>query len=327
MPNKTKSNSNKSKSNKPRNQKKSQPRRANPRADLAITSAHTKRLAHEVCGLTDPFCSHAYGAKYPDDSATRTLPWTAHKINTLTSGPTGEITGIFLPNYNYFSLHHCATTAGIATPGALFPDATSPTDIQQFRIVSAGLRIKAVCAPLYASGMVHIRIGDLQKAASYGPTFMPALFGGAESLDIPLQDCKDVTIMCPRTAQPRGNFYLPGVITPGSVATDWTAPGFAPVTVSVSGGPTDVAVLSIEYVIHYELQFDFGINTAMLATSPPAYNPVVTSVANQLSSTTQSIFATGLKSLAGYVERRAVGAIAGALGGPPGLGAALLLTG
>lgn len=286
---------------------------AYPQTTKTSQAVVPRALVHQVCGLTDPFCLHAVGAKYPDSSRVRTLTYPYRQVMTFSTNGLGRIAALFVPNYFRDALTPMADVSpntATWTPAGIAP--VIP-DVVGYRIVSCGLRVRRIVAPLYASGTVHIRV--LGAQAALGVSDVDVLsFARSECIDIALQDCKETIIAGTRSAQMPQNFY--SGTDPGTDPLLYTPSGFQPITVFVDGAPINTPVITIEYIIHYELTFDDNSGTALLATPPPQSNPMVTAVSSKLSSVGKSIFVSGLESFSKYVVSAASGAIATYLGGP-----------
>ena len=289
-------------------------RGANP---VSRVAAVPRRIISAVCAITDPFCVAAVGAKYPDSSSLRSLPWTLHGRTVLPTTATGNGAILFAPNYvNQPFVLHTSGTAPVYAFNA-FTDAASEriAGVNSFRLVSWGLRISCVAAPLSASGMVHIR-GLTNQEGNNMSVIDCVSYARSESLSIPLQDCKDIHVVGARTAQPPATWYPPGLVGSSALVSTWIAPGFSPVTIFVSGGPATVTVLDIEYLFHYELQFDDTSDLGLLSTPAPPYNALVVSASSAATATAKHFLTQGALAVGKFLERRAMTAIAGMVGGP-----------
>jgi hypothetical protein len=288
-----------------------------PRAPSSkpIESAALARIARQVCGITDPFCNAAAGAKYPDDSSLRTLSWSYHNRATIASNASGFGGCLLLPSLAYVPLVNSTAVAGngdiTLDVGSALPGLLS--DINVFRIVSCGYKIRAVIAPLYQSGMVHIRALSQESTTGIG-VVNGYSYAASQALDVRLQDCKEVTIFNPHTSAPPTNFYSSGGVTPSNVITTWSPSGFSPISVLITGAPASQVVLEVEYFVHYELMFNDVSQMTLLATPPPPANALVTSAANHITSRLTAIMATGAAAAGKEIERAAIKFIAARLG-------------
>jgi hypothetical protein len=258
------------------------------------------QYVHSVCGLTDPFCEHARGAKYPDDSSIRTLPFSRTHVVPFSSNANGVQCALFRPSYSYEAAWPMVAISGTTVPAWNdFLDSTSLiSGAAAYRIVSSGINIKNVTAPLYASGMVHIRVYSIEDGVSLtGIDF--TTYNCSYAMDIPLQDCKDVCVIVPHTSQRPEVFYTVGADTP-EVALSATL-GYCYITVAVSGAPASSSVLSIKTITHFELVFSAASGTSLLTTPSPTRNPMITDAANYVTSSMKPVVTAGLGAVGRYI--------------------------
>lgn len=282
----------------------------------------TVRDVQNVCGLTDPFCAHANGCKYPDDSSAKTLAYTYHTRTTVSTTAAGDAYLLFAPQYGNAPFTQAAT---IVAPSTVltwdnFAVYSPIANAEAYRIVSWGLRLKRICAPLTTQGMVLVRSMQQESGQHFQPIDLSS-FSRSEVLDLPLQDAKPITIVGKHSSQRPEAFYQ--VNTDAAAVVDWDARGFTPVTINVVGGPASTAVLDIEIIIHYELMFTEDSGLGMLSTPPPPHNPIITNAAARLTSTTKSFFTETASRISLMLERKAAQMLGNAVGsavGIPGLG-------
>lgn len=281
-----------------------------------------KTLVSRVCGLVDPFCEHAFGTKYPDDSSIRTLAVTERQRFTLVSAPDGTSGFMFVPSFaNNSILGANASVGGVVTLGNFTINSEALADASQFRIVSAGMIIRRISAPLTSSGMVHVRGIPIESGA---PTsdFDVTAYNVTSSIDMPLQDCKELVVIAPHSSQMPQTFY--NVANAPTSITDWTATGFTNTLVGVTGVPASTPVLDVEVVVHIELVFTNESYLNRMATAAPPSDSTLTTLANYATSTMKPYFESGLQSFASAVKRKAIQAIADRF--MPGAGSMLALT-
>jgi len=276
----------------------------------AVPQTIPKSLVSQVCGLTDPFCEHAKGAKYPDSSNSRTLAWSFHTRATITSSAAGVGGFLFYPQFEYLSLTPYTSVTGnqVLLPLSTL-NAGRIANTSRFRIVSAGFKLRNIVAPLNSSGMVFVRSIGVEKGAGINP-FDGVSYSRNQTMDIPLQDCRDAAVICEHNSQMPQVFYDALVVTPSSDCITWLSAGFNPVTVFFSGVPINTPTLDVEYIIHYELTFDESSDMGLLATPPPPANALVTSATSLLTSTGLNIFTKSGEILSKHLAQRATSALA-----------------
>jgi hypothetical protein len=282
-------------------------------------SRYTPSRAHveQVCGLTDPFCPAAQVAKMPDNAGIRSLVFPFHTRGVLTSDIAGFGAILFASGYDYRSAPGTVSVSGgdiISAYSAFDAASISFTGVSGYRLVSAGLVIRNITAPLNASGTVHIRGFAPQLGAAL--TSVSLLKYNCDfSYDVALQDCKDLCVMLKKT-DPRANlFFDPAQVNPTADVTDWVSNGWGPLQIGVTGVPASTTVLDYEVFYNFELTFGDGSTNQLLATPSPKANPVIKEAAEWVSSEAKQVFRGGMKA----VSRWAISAAAAALGRKMGL--------
>lgn len=274
------------------------------------SSVAIRGLKERVCGLSDPFCEHARGAKYMDESSTKTLSYTIEENFVMGTNASGLDGMLFCPSVVYSSLVTPNSLTGTQLNFTTNRAAVVPllTGVSKFRIVSAGYKIKCIAPALTASGVVYLRTFAVEDSSAMS-TIPGATYACSSYMDIPLVDCKDVTVIIPHTSQVPQHFYVPSLISPSPTVTAWSAPGFCPTTICVSGGPASTPVLHITYVMHVEYTFADGEALALAATPPPKMNDMVLRVAGQVTSDPTTTYETSSSKLAKRIEDKALAAL------------------
>lgn len=302
MAKKSKNSKNKKKNN---NKSKGPKGQSQPRTlVLALAkpnSGSTKTMKNEtsrsalrsVCALVDPFCDHAIGAKYPDQSSAKTLPYRMHYTVTIGTGPGGNAGWLFTPSWLFGAAEGVPTGTVMAYTtinnnniSGLFPNG--------FRIVSAGLRLRNLAAPLNASGYVSIRGYAAQLGVSLA-SVDAANYNSDFYQDIPLQSINlngytDVIFNRIDEIDSR-QFNNPATMQATNTISSWISSGFGAVQIAIVGGPVNnPSCLSVEYVQHMELIFNDS-DAMSVATTPPAKpNSQLTQVANYVSTQAGNVF-------------------------------------
>jgi len=269
-----------------------------------------------VCGITDPFCKHAIGAKLPDTTNIRTLAYTKHSIHSITTDASGNGGVMVMPNWFYDPvIYGLVSGTNMVLPPVAMTSNPAIAGIQSFRIVSYGLIINSIAAPMTSSGLVYVR-ANTSETGQHITSSNYASYGTTDYLDVPLRNVSGLAVIGGRNAAPRANFYTPTQSTPSSAVTDWKASGALPTSIVIIGGPASTTVLTVELLIHYELTFEETEGMALAMTPSPASNPMVVNISNQVQSTGQQIFKTGLAAAGKYIEQRALQLITNALPAP-----------
>lgn len=262
-----------------------------------------KAYLSAICGLADPFCTHAIGAKYPDNSPVRTNTYSARGSTQLVVDTGGEGTYLFMPQYSYGPLTYPSTGSGsLVTAWTAFPAYSPIADVANYRINSVGFTLKCTLAPLNASGMVYLRgyaTEDLIKMGAVDVT----TYNASWCKNVPLRLMDDTAVLLQHTSQLPQVFYR--TINDNTAVTNSSSKGFAPVTIYINGAPASSAPITIEWVINYELVFEDSSGSAQMATPPPPMNAQLTTAANYVTSTIAPIFTAGIKETAYAVEQSA----------------------
>lgn len=295
-----------------------------PRGNTApIYKSLTNKMTHKVCGLTDPFCQHARGAKYPDDSSERTLPFSREGRYVLVTDANGDANFLFSPSYEYAPYTYpSVATANVVTSWADFAPMPAFTAVSQYRIVSAGFELESITAPLTASGEVNLR-SFATDASALAPVDL-LTYNATATQSISLRRLDDCAVVLSHNSAMPQTFYRNADDT-APVATSQNV-GLNPVTVAISGAPANSSVAVLRWVVHYELKFLDDSQMAQMATPPPEANLALTAAAKRVTSTLPTFFERGASMVTKYVADKALHALAARLGGPVGASAYALAT-
>jgi len=321
--NKTKSKQNKKKVTPGPQKPKRQPQQ---QQQIARRPTFSPQALSRVCGLTDPFCDHARGARYYDSNGTHSLAYPQRRMFPLATNASGELAMLLLPNYlNEWALFG-TTSAGTCTYSGTMTPGNVLGNVGDYRIVSWGFTIKHVTTPLTASGIVSIRGFGSQVGGSYATVDGQTLNADVIS-DIPLQDCKDVAVIG-RKANNTSAFYSDPSKTAvtGSFVTSYVGDGWDVYQVYVTGAPPSTTIAYVELFINFEVVLDDTTGMAQLMTPPPPSSSVLQAASSAVTSTATSVFKSGINSASSYIKRVASTALASYFAGPmAGRATALLL--
>lgn len=282
----------------------------------------TQRIATAVCSITDPFCVHAIGAKYPDSSSVPTLPFTFRGRWTGSTNAAGNCGFLLLPGYDYqYATDPTVTTPPNIAPTNLTTFAAITFVPSQYRIVTAGLRIRCIAPSLTAQGMVRIR--------HYGNSTGTALasinassFNAALTADIPLKDCLDVIIPIRRIGDNASLFTRTTDTNTSSTVAGWVSPGWGAVSVYIDGGPASLAALDVEVIFNYELRFSDGDTMNAVTTPSLPINNTVTQISSQITTGLKGGFFAGVEAFGKQIADKAFNAATSFVAQRMGLGVA-----
>lgn len=305
--------------------KKPAKRTSAPRKKLALVRSPSQNLgpmAHKVCSLTDPFCVHANGAKYPDASSIRTLPYTYKGRSIFGTTSSGEISILFNPTYSFQPFSLAAT--GVVPAVTSWTNTSVQagiTGVSSYRMISVGFKITVVASKFTSAGLLSLRTYGNESISALS-TVDISTFNASETMDIPIPEIRELCVILPHTAQ-MPQLYFPVANDSNNISTS-TPKGFQPATIYISGAPNGTSLINIEYIINYELVFEDNSGMAQLATPSAKGAGMLTALANQVSASAPSFFEKGAKFVGDYIYKKAVTAVAARFGGPVGAGVAHL---
>jgi len=281
------------------------------------------QLVAKVCGLTDPFCSHAVGAKYPDDSSLFSLPFTDHHTLTLASSA-GQGAFVIMPNY--VSVPYVLPTGvvgGIATWANRVANPNANAAVTAYRVVSYGVRCRNIVPPLSSGGMVRLR--SVTNSIMSATTNVGS-YARSEVLDVALQDAHNLSMVGSRTAEVPTKWFPSDLLNVIAPVTTWISPGVNPITIYLDGC-ADGSTLDIEIIVHYELMFTESSGMTLFSTPSVPANPLLAEAATAAKAGTKSFFtdaATAVgKQLKDAAIRGLVAVVSARLGGPTAAFAAI----
>lgn len=270
-------------------------------------SQEAKSIATRVCSITDPFCVHAIGAKYPDSSSVPTLPFTFRGRYTASTNAAGNVGFLLLPGFDYqFASDTVVTTPPTIVPTNLLTLAAITFVPSQYRIVTAGLRLRCIAPALTAQGMVRIRHFGNPTGGSGLTSINASSFNAALTADIPLKDCLDVVIPLRRIGANATEFVRPTDTNTSSTVSGWVSPGWGAVSIYVDGGPASLAALDIEAIFNYELRFSDGDTMNAVTTPATPIDNTVTQISSQITTGMKGGFLAGAEQFGRYVADKAL---------------------
>lgn len=271
------------------------------------------RDVQRVCSITDPFCSHANGAKLFSNSSARTIAHQLHGRGSLPTDANGNASMLVCPGY---SLFYCVgSVAGSTATYTTLGGGTAFFNAATFRIVSWGVKLRKISAPLSTSGMLRVRtFGD--KFGTNFANISTSSYNCDSFEDLPLSNANEVCVVGRRLDHTFSKFSSVGATNPTSNVSDWVSPGWGAVQISVDGGPPSTGVVDFEFYVNYEVTLADSDNLAQLATPPVPDHPLATAAANAVYTASSGIFTSGVKAFASFVERTAAKALTSYVGGP-----------
>jgi len=270
-------------------------------------------LTRQVCSLVDPFCQAALGAKFPDISSVRSMPYQHRTSFSVTTDAGGNFGGFILPGWNSV---WCPGNNPLLFPqtfGVMVSAGAPNLTPNSYRIISMGFIARNTATPLSSSGLVRIRGFSTLNGGALG-TVDVGTYSCDFSNDTPLQDTHETAVFLRRTHATAADFTRPTVTSvAGANISTWVSPGWGPVCVAVIGGPVSSTCLNLELIINYELIFDDNDSLQLACTPAAPDNGVVSAAASHVQSTVVSVITSGLAAAATIIERKAKSALMGAI--------------
>jgi len=276
----------------------------------------TKAMVESVCSRTDPFCDAAFGSKWPDESNARSISLPARAKLQIGTDGSGYGSMLFLPGLTQFYANPSAIVAGVVT-FALAMNGISPlgTTPNNYRIVSYGLKVRGVGAPLNATGMLRIRGFGQTTGVDMGAIDMRT-YNSDYQYDVPMHDVGEVLVVGKQINATAGFFTTPVLTNPSTSVTTWVSPGWGGVMISIDGGQaSQTTLLDIELICHYEFIFPDSDSLQQLAVPTPPFNPTLSAAIAEVKSALVPVAQKGTMEFAKYVGRKALSALGGLLTG------------
>lgn len=267
-----------------------------------------------VCSQNDPFCVHAKGAQMLSSGMFRTVPFSIHRRSVMSSDANGNGSYLFVPNY----ANNCLFPASTISPAQVATFTTtavsSNPDVEAVRFVTGGIIVRSICSPNSAQGMVRIRTFAIRAGTSLSNIDM-GTYSCAESLDIPINNCKEVAV-AHKVTDDRHESLLSSadILTAGTDVSFYRAMGMTVILVSVTGAQATTPVLDFEILYNLELlpSDSDPLMVSFGKISPPL--PADVAAANaSISASAKSISKSGVADFGRTIARHAVQALAGAV--------------
>jgi len=264
-------------------------------------------FVEKVCSRLDPFCPAAVGSRQLDSGNLRTIAYPFKYRATLQSSGANVGSTLWLPGYG-IAPFWAGTMA--SPPTAVWT--TIPTtsylgsNVNAFRIVSAGVLIKNICAPLNCSGMVRIKSFNITSGNAMGSVDC-LTFNASKTMDIPLQDCKEVAVVLARTDSSQAvRFFSPTAINPDNNINNYLSPGWEALVIAVDGVPSNTNVLDLEYFFNLEVVIGDNDALQLMAAPTPKDAPLLKSITDEVGSSMVTMFKEGAKGAAKFVAKAAI---------------------
>lgn len=288
----------------PSNNKPSEPKKKKKANKSRMPNSGVPKLVKQVCAITDPFCEGAVGSKWPDESNAKSLAVTIRGTFPLITSASGMAAALFNPVWQYGYVTSTTFTNNVATFGNMSQFAgCSSFDPATVRLVSGGLKITGIGAPLSAAGTLSICHLNSDDVVDY--TNLDILDPNAQNIEyygIPGLAEKQVCAIF-KSAGPGSRLYNPPLASHVITATNTNY--WQPILIGINGGAVSTAVIRIEYVLHFELQFAKGSALNLVATPAATTNEPALSISSSIVATMGAAVEGGTKAVEKAVTKKA----------------------
>lgn len=268
-----------------------------------------KNLVERICGLVDPFCPKAKGAKWEDGYGESTMCAQLRGHTTYSSLSNGGNLIYYQAAMSFPIMTMSSVTAGVYTSSSSYTPLpgylAAASYMAAYRIVTAGLIIRNVCPALTAGGFIVI---TRQAVMASGVTaYSAGNVYGVETATHSICAGMEVPVIFRELGTSSRSFQ--------AANTSGTAPpgGWDVITIEIVGAPASTVMLDIENVYNIEFTLtpaNVGLQQFLPVSAPS--NPVVSNLANHASQELSTLMWTGVERLG----KAAITAIATKLGGP-----------
>lgn len=302
---------------KKKNKKKASSGRARPKMNGPIS------MAMEVCAVTNPFCAEAKGARWPDNSYTKSVGLSFESSAVLSTDANGNLASLFLIGEAPLVATGTVST-GLPvsyTTTETFTGIAIPNAVTRWRVTSWGVRIYCVGTRMNTQGRLRLRLFSPMTGASLNLVTMSTIYSDA-MLDMPLSRLieKDVFVVPMPLGEVARLFDDDSAKFRDGDLADWVNPGWQVLQIAVEGGQATTACVGITLYANYEYVFADDSNFQLLATAPPKNSLAVQQANAGVLSTVGNFVEGSAQRLDSFVQSSAfrwfATAAAGFYGGP-----------
>jgi len=258
---------------------------------------HPHRPFHNaVCGQTDPFCSHALGARIPDGNAGRSLAYQVRGSILVGTNAAGVGGVCFLPYFPYMVSAATGTTGTITwnnTTQNVTASTAFASSISYYRIVSWGVKIGSILAATNNSGFVTVA-----SASSIPTTTTVPDMEFDDAIMSPLNSFKGVTWISKRLSD--YNLYYSVNSSTNTFPLPFNT--YTGCVVQLTGPSSTNNCLLCELVMNLEFTPLADTASALLAVKGPVKNDAVLTGASHVQSVIKSAAVDGVEEVGKTIE-------------------------
>lgn len=232
----------------------------------------TSSITHRVCGITDPFCQAAYGAKQPDSGSIRTLAFQSVTLWTQNTDSSGRAAIMCGPHGFKYGLTFTGSVVDTWYATELNYNSVSTfSSVSQWRVVSYGIEVFQTASPMDSSGIIGIAVlpADKDQVTINGIDFQSQTL--ASNVYVPCNAHKSIAAIAMQDGKDSKLF------------NDWSAAGAGLATSNgndvliayINGGKASSGIFQVKVTVNYELNFPKESYFNRIATAPAVPAPQV----------------------------------------------------
>lgn len=257
-----------------------------------------------IAGLSDPFCTHARGARLPDMGSGRTVTESCRQLATITTDANGDAGILFQPSPKYCQLPAARQVDGTFLAGNQYlPFGANSTSLERrARVVTWGVRAINLQSAVESKGQIVLfKVSRTQVTDVYGvnPSSYPCF-------EIhPLKHGGEWSLISYPTADTRLDWQSYDTMTN---TTDVSTGAWEGMGIFILGSQATSSVLSLEIYFNTEYIPTDDNPLCQFALPQPVYNPQLFVATNQVHSTHNGLGAMAKDAIGKEIKKHALAA-------------------
>lgn len=255
--------------------------KTNTQRNVSLVPSVPRSFIHGSCSITNPFCDEAIGARWPDNSYTKSNGWSATScLRTIVSNATGSGCELYLPSPQGIAVG--SVTAGVCnytSSYAVTSPSTPPSGVARWRVTSWGVSVSApYISPMNAAGLVSIRLISPLTGSPLGAIDAVTQFADSK-IDIPLAKLINTEqFVVPMPLGEMARLFVEGSSFGGAgpvAVSSFVNPGWQCINVAVTGTTPSTACLLVKLYYNFEIIFNDGEAASNFSMPPPHDSPIL----------------------------------------------------
>lgn len=260
-----------------KSQKKQKPGKAKNTGKGSSKGRHGLEMmsySMQVCSVTNPFCPEAIGARWPDNSYSKSVGWSITDLQAgLSCDASGNASMLIVPEGYYSS----GTLAGTVSTNAatLVAFASWPANVVRYRITSWGFRLNSQLSPMTVAGMLRVRLFSPMNGSTLGTTSI-VNNDCDNAYDIPLARVLNTDLHIIPSPLGDNARYFRDIADFNTTLASYKNPGWQIVQIAVNGAAAStVSAINVSVFFNFEFIFADADPSIKFAQPPPRNNPAV----------------------------------------------------